>query len=124
MSQALAIVADEVVLSRVTEYRYCMDGQLTGYLYLSEGASGTVRSWFSMETRLRTIWHGEWIVREDGSKFVEFDCRGKESNNREWKWAEVNAGGDGYEYRGRRISMQAKRVWYFGPINGPHNVGS
>ena len=68
------IGAEQVARIKVTEYKYTMDGEHTGYLYLQDGKPNKCM-WLSQKTKLYTSWHGDWFMV--GKKvWAEFDCLG------------------------------------------------
>ena len=89
--------ASAVEALTVSSYKYTMDGEHTGDLYLSWGSRQHV-SWRSQRTG--------YVVH------IEFDYEGKDRH----KWTQVNEyNGVGRDYRQRRIVMQHIKTWRFDP---------
>ena len=103
--------ASAVDTIKVSSYRYTMDGEYTGDLYLLWGYRPQV-SWRSQRTGLKTAWHGKWHFGPGDVVHIEFDYEGKDRH----KWTQVNEyNGVGRDYRQRRIVMQHIKTWRFDP---------
>ena len=84
----------------VSMYHYYMNGRRTGFLYLKEPHQQC--SWHSVETGLRTAWHGEWLRCRNNALVPRFDFKGR---NDQRKHAAIYSDGHGSDYKGRAIQI-------------------
>ena len=70
---ALVGVVQQLVIVKL--YECSMNDRHTGSLYLKEPI--TQCSWYSVETGLRTDWHGEWQTFNGCGFIAHFDCKGR-----------------------------------------------
>ena len=103
----------------VHEYRYMMDEQHTGFLYLMIDGRAAHRDserqccWRSEKTKLTTPWHGSWFTKPDRGIFARFDCHGKKNHKFCDLGEDGHDGHHGVDYQGRAIHAIQTRSWLF-----------
>ena len=92
----------------VSVYHYYMNGKHTRFLNLKEPHQQC--SWHSVETGLRTAWHGEWFRCRNNALVTLFDYKGR---NDQRKHAVIYSDGGGSDYKGRVIQFEFGGRWQF-----------
>ena len=100
----------------VHEFKYKMDGNTTGELYIMESTEhGKLCSFRSAATGLESPWHGSWSGSPEGRMLMKFDYNGR-PHKAAFKWAQVEyrqVWGEfqSEDYMDRRIQMAKIGTW-------------
>ena len=126
------------VAIHVSEFKYFMDEQLSGHLYLLHDIDADRKEcmWRSAKTNLSSAWHGRWIAKSEPERgfYAVFDCKGKE--NGRGKFCDVSLTEQGFDsagmrdsgmpmlhgtdHAGRSLCLHQKRNWIFDVSTGSY----